>query len=717
MNKHNDALGLAFQKRFRAVYEDPFITVEQLDQLAPSPFSLLTDIGPPGEKIKKYLKRYCIARDLNGSSYICHWKNLFIQNEVIESSSLSFQEDNALIDTFLHYPYPIQDWKFYKTAAFYFLKIYCSNGSNSLNLHRGITNYPGLSTHKEIDPKKFLAGINHAGPGLTTIQNWLPTVSYENDQFHMKYLLCHLKTLMKNDSVCLQFDGVTRYPVVMGIDEQELNQGTFVEGATLHGLMKKLSAGEIKAVGFNNFASYISTVNSPITSVREYRLIDLKGLMCSNAFTSFVSGSLKSKDCIESLKRVSKLANQCEHCLRNSLACSYEMLNEKCSGCISSGSHCISVNVFHVLWDMGSSQVKSADELVERLTKENVGDFYLHSDRFTVGFGMLHILKCVTNKLRNYSLSLAGENYGVHVLRAMKNDDDEAGVILRDLKTAVIVGKDRQSDYLSNMTSGKIVQEALAKKETYMLTRVPEAVLTHKDNAKKQKKMIHPVSVSCNQNGDCFILDAEAACIHVYDRFTVSKLHLVGKYSEPSLALYTTGSAKLKGKDVKLSNSLLAMDIYENDLYVVDGGRKELVILKKCTLAKNIRKCVLHICKARFSSIAACSDGLVVIRNNAIQMLAIEFPPAKHYSLYVKEKVLRTITPSEPVHNLFGLKSLDYSFGAVRHSDEEVVFYTEKSDFSEQLSGIKSLLSPCATPSNHLVSLSTCGGQVYSIWY
>ena len=672
----------------------------------------------PGEKTISFLKSYCITRDLKNLTYICHWKNLFIQNEVIESRSLSFQEDNALIDTFLHYPHPIPDWKFYKTVSFYFLKINCSNGSNSLNLHRGVTNYPGLSTHKETSAKNFLSGVNHAGPGLTTIQSWLPTVSYENDQYHKKYVLCHIKTLMKNNALALKFDGVTRFPVVMGIDEQELNQGTFSVGEVLHGLKEKLSAADIRNVGLDKFASYLSQENSFVTSVREYRLIDFNGLMCSNAFTSYVSGSLKSNDCIKSLNMVSKLANQCEHCLRNSMTCSYELLNEKCDGCRSSGSPCVSINVFHVLWDMGSSQVKSAAECVERLTKETVGHDHLRSDRFTVGFGMLHILKAITNKLRNYCLSLNGENYGVHILRAMKNEDDEAAMILRNLKNAVIVGKDRQSDYLSNMTSGKIVQDALTAKKNYLVTRVPEAVLAHKENANKQKNMIYPVSVACNDNGDSFILDAGAACVHVYDHFTVTKLHLIGNYCKPCVTPYPpTGNANLKGKDVKLSNRLLSMTIHNNDLYVVDGGRKELVILRKCLLAKNIRTSLLHICEGSFSSIASCNDGVVVLRNDVIDILLIRFPPARKYSLRVKEKLIRTIKPSQPVRDLFGWASMEYCFGAVRHSDQEVVFYFEESDFDEHPSGIKSVLPPCVTPMNLLVTVAPSSAKANVITF
>ena len=194
--------------------------------------------------------------------------------------------------------------------------MYCSNGSTSLNLHRGTTDYPKLvSVGKSIDAKKFISGVNHAGPSISTIQNWLPTVSYDNDQFHKKYLLCHLKTLIKNESIALKFEGVVRFLCVVGVDEQELNQGTFDDGGILHGLKYKLSAQEVKEIGVSNIAQHISKNNPFITSVREYRLIDFKGYMCSNVYTSFISGPLNSVDCAKSLTTVIKLANTCEACL------------------------------------------------------------------------------------------------------------------------------------------------------------------------------------------------------------------------------------------------------------------------------------------------------------------------------------------------------------------------------------------------------------------
>ena len=717
LDKHNDALGLALQKRFKAIYDNQFITVDQLDKLAPSPFSLLANVSEPKSETKQFFIKFCIKRDFK-VSYICHWKNLFIQNEIIESSSLTFQEDDALMDTFLHYPNPIDDWRFYKTVAFYFLKMYCSNGSASVNLHRGSTNYPKLSrllSHKELDAQKFFSGINHAGPGLTTLQNWLPTVSYDNEQFHSKYLLCHIRTLVKNDSIALKFEGdVTNFPVICGADDQELNQGTFVEAGVLHGLKKKLSASQIKDIRLVNLPEYIAKENPFVTYAREYRLIDLEGLMCSNVYTSFGAGTLKSGACTDNLRKVTKLANSCEFCLRYSMKCTYEMLDAKCEGCIAKGLPCRRLVVFHVLWDMGSSQVKSAKELPEKLDSSNIALDFLRTDRYTVGFGMLHILKAITNKTRNYVLSLNGENYGIHVLRAMKNKEDKAADMLRNLKNAVFVGKDRQSDYLSYMSSSQVVQDSLQEKKHYILTRSPEPILTHTDAARKQKSLIFPVDVECNRNGDAFVLDAGAACVHVFDRFSITKSYVVGNYNKPNLEQYVLGigsrNSSLKAKDVRLSNTLRSMTMLNDDLYIADSGRKELAVFTKCYMAKKIRLCALYVCKAsNYSSIAACNGVIIALKvdqEQVIQVVTFDFPDKKSdHSLYIKRNILKEITPSHQIHGLFDLRLEDKSFGAVRSDDKKVVFYLEQNKFEEQICEVKTRITPCTTADNHIVIL------------
>jgi hypothetical protein len=121
---------------------------------------------------------------------------------------------------------------------------------------------------------------------------------------------------------------------------------------------------------------------------------------------------------------------------------------------------------------------------------------------------------------RNYSLSYDGSNYGVHILRQLKNQFEE---LLSAVKVAVLVGKDRQSDLLSYLTCCEAVQEILRKLKTYEIIRVPEEILTYKYHAKTQKRIMFAVAVTANVNGDVLILDSGAACVHIVDRSNVAK--------------------------------------------------------------------------------------------------------------------------------------------------------------------------------------------------
>ena len=123
-------------------------------------------------------------------------------------------------------------------------------------------------------------------------------------------------------------------------------------------------------------------------------------------------------------------------------------------------------------------------------------------------FGGLHLAKSPTNCLRNHVLSLEGQNYGLNILRALKNTSGSHTEVLKKLKTCVIVGKDRQSDYLSYSVTGPIVQEALKVAKHYKCVKIPEPVLKHKEEAKAQKQIVFPTGVQSNNNGDFFLVDS-----------------------------------------------------------------------------------------------------------------------------------------------------------------------------------------------------------------
>ena len=93
---------------------------------------------------------------------------------------------------------------------------------------------------------------------------------------------------------------------------------------------------------------------------------------------------------------------------------------------------------------------------------------------YSIGFGGLDLCKAFVNILRNYNLQNNGEYFGTNILIALK----EKSPLLQQLKNAVFVGKDRQSDYLAYLTVGEEIQTALWEQENLCIQRVPEKFLS-----------------------------------------------------------------------------------------------------------------------------------------------------------------------------------------------------------------------------------------------
>ena len=90
--------------------------------------------------------------------------------------------------------------------------------------------------------------------------------------------------------------------------------------------------------------------------------------------------------------------------------------------------------VFHVLWDMASAHKKTANEM-NKIDEVSTDSEFMDSNLFSIGFGGLHLAKVIVNSLRNHVLSNREENFGVNILRCMKNENDEASKILHAVKT------------------------------------------------------------------------------------------------------------------------------------------------------------------------------------------------------------------------------------------------------------------------------------------
>ena len=492
LQDHRDVIGTAMQLRFSEVDENPFVIEEELDALAPSPSSLCTE--GDFQNTEQFTSQYGIRRVLHhledseegadavvptNQHYICHWKNILLNSGIIDSSSLSFQEDEALIYSVLHYPDPMPDWTLYGTLYLYAMKVYSSLPSRALNLHRGMT-YNRLTTKPEALPnlKDYVRNINHACPSISAVQSNMPSLRYDNRSYHSSEILFHIKTLERSeDSFKLKFSpAVTRYPVTGGIDEQEINQGAFIENGMLCGLREKMSPADIRRIGLKELPTYICKNNPFIIAVREYRLTDFSGIFCSNSMTSFEWHVLTSVECIEQMDDLVAFAIQCEHCLKFDKVCKYDRIDQPCDECISSGECCVSLVVFHINWDMGSSHKKTVKENPSCLNGSNDIEKMMNPMCYTIGFGGLHLCKAFVNSIRNHVVQHNGEYFGTDILIALRNQCAS----LQNIKNAVFVGKDRQSDLLSWLTVCSDVRDALSLQEDYCMQRLPEKFLPYK---------------------------------------------------------------------------------------------------------------------------------------------------------------------------------------------------------------------------------------------
>ena len=656
---HTDELGRCMFERFKLLKKNIFVD-DFASQVSPN--LLLGSEGPQIDEVKTlpHMKKFTILRQLGKDSnglrltYVCHWKDILIKEGCITSQSLSFQEDDALAEMALAYPNPVQDWAKYRTISFYGLKLMCSTSSTAVALHRGVTKYPCFT---KVDPemlrrKEFMRNINHPSAAISTMKGWFPKVTYEREQYHGKNHKLHLRLLSKakaGQGVVLVFPGVRRIPVSTVIDEQELNQGTFVEKGILYGLAEPLDAAKIREIGLENLANYIATKCPFQHSVREYRITDLSGSYCSSMYTQYLAGSFKTEECVRALQLVNQLTSKCESCVYKSKVCSLKSLREKCEECVKDSCECVSFTVFHVFWDMGSCH-KSAANVSNKLTSSSTGKDFEDPSLHSFGFGGLHLAKSPTNCLRNHVLSLEGQNYGLNILRALKNTSGSHTEVLKKLKTCVIVGKDRQSDYLSYSVTGPIVQEALKVAKHYKCVKIPEPVLKHKDEAKAQKQIVFPTGVHSNTNGDFFLVDSGGSCIYGLDRSNVTRMHTVGTYRVPSYKPYLKHKI-MKTKDICLSDNILDIHIpnFANILYIVDSGRSELIVIRDCSTAKSITSSFFNIfARDGIKSVCAVDDDIIMLTeedgSELIERITLELPKSRESShLKIAGKVKKRI--------------------------------------------------------------------------
>lgn len=112
---------------------------------------------------------------------------------VHQGTNYLFQEDDALINSVLHFPNPVSNWSIYDTLSFYCLKFVAGVGETGFNLFRGATHQRLSNVNDPKDVVKMVSKMNHPGPSLTTLQNVLPKLIHDDKTKYRKETIFHLK--------------------------------------------------------------------------------------------------------------------------------------------------------------------------------------------------------------------------------------------------------------------------------------------------------------------------------------------------------------------------------------------------------------------------------------------------------------------------------------------------------------------------------------------
>jgi hypothetical protein len=462
----------------------------------------------------------------------------------------------------------------------------------------------------------------------------------------------------------------------------------------------------LKAVTLSKLNEHITQINDFISSVREYRLMDFNGYMCTNVSTSFESSVLDYEQCSKKLKEAAKSAKSCLSCLKGGILCEYSQINEQCVNCQHNGCSCVRFAIFHVIWDMGSSHVKTK-KYVEQIDINSPESLLSSANLHTIGFGGLHLAKALVNSSRNHILTNGQVNYGLNIFRSIK----KRSPLLTNIKQAVYVAKDRQSDLLSYLTCSPQVVQALNELEFYQVRRVPEPILAYTKNASTQKDILFPISMTTNQNGDIFILDKGACCVHVIDRCVVSRVFTIGRHGDPFGVQPYGFNRAVTCPNVRFSNNLKDIAANNDDIYILDAGRDEIVFVPDVAVAKMLNTKRVYILNVEGSiSLAHNGNHLLVLSNVdevTIKFLTPVIP--KKYQLSIEFNVVRSITSPWDIRHLFVLSTGD--LGAVMENDIVHTYSFTEECWSE--TEIKSKSKPSLNKTGNLCVLNDDGVQFY----
>ena len=256
------------------------------------------------------------------------------------------------------------------------------------------------------------------------------------------------------------------------------------------------------------------------------------------------------------------------------------------------------------------------------------------------------------------------------------------------------------------------MQNALELKRWYCVQRVPEPILYYKDEAKTQKGILLPIALCCNLNGDVFVLDKGASCVHVYNRGDIVKEHTIGKYQENSQSKLKPKS--MQGRDLTFSADLVDMDIKDDNVYIYDGGKSQMIILLRCTCARKVTlsmvcyfdylgNCSSMVCSGKDELVLLCKDDADA---TIINVLSVQFPK-KSIETVCQYSVSYTFSPCYEVKGIFSCNILHCEFGLLNGNEEVLLFDSDDDTVKEHPTGLSSKMVPASSGLSLVILSST----------
>ena len=156
------------------------------------------------------------------------------------------------------------------------------------------------------------------------------------------------------------------------------------------------------------------------------------------------------------------------------------------------------------------------------------------------------------------------------------------------------------------------------------------------------------------------------------------------------------GKVMKESGDLKLSNKV--SDIFispQDDVFISDPGRKEIAILRQCTVASKVNSSTFNILKKpNVHSVCGFGDSIACLSDGKVEILNLTLPPvSKKALLEVSYQVKKKVLLDEPVKRIFSISP--GVLGALS-KEEEIIFYwnikTKKHD--KKIYGLKSGVKP-----------------------